>query len=86
MKDASNHIYHYLPLIGILLAGFVGMFYFSFDRSFQFVIMTAMSFSYVTWGVVHHYVHDDLHITVVLEYIAVAILGMTLVFSVLLRA
>lgn len=85
MKKVTNHIYHYIPLIGILLAGFVGMFYFSYDRTFQFVIITAMSLSYVTWGVVHHFVHDDLHISIIFEYIAIAVLGLVAVFSVLFR-
>jgi len=45
-----------------------------------------VAFGYVTWGVVHHYVHKDLYLEVVLEYIFVSILGLVLVFSLIIAA
>jgi hypothetical protein len=86
MKLLANHIFHYLPLIAILTIGLVGLIVFSYDRAFQFVIMTALSTAYITWGIIHHYIHDDLHFSIVLEYLTIAVLGMIIVFSVLFRA
>lgn len=86
MKDVSHHIAHYLPLIVVLFAGILGFFVFTYDKAFQGVIVVAVAASYVSWGLVHHFIHGDLNISVVIEYLAIAILGVTLVFSVLFRA
>ena len=66
-KKATSHIQHYLPLIGILLAGAYGVYYFSYDRAFQAAIVIAAANGYIAWGVIHHYLHRDLHLSVIFE-------------------
>jgi len=83
MKKLSKDISHYLPLIGIFLAGILGFFVFSYDRIFQTSIAVGMVVSYFVWGVVHHHVHDDLHMAVILEYLIFASLGLVLILSLL---
>ncbi len=85
-RKASRHIQHYLPLLGILLAGAFGVYYFSYDRAFQAAITSAVAAGYVVWGVIHHYLHRDLHLSVIIEYIVVATLGLVIVFSLLFTA
>ena len=85
-KKATKHVKHYLPLVGILFAGLLGFIAFSYDRAFQLIILTAVACAYVAWGLIHHYLHDDLHLFVIVEYIVVATLGLVIVFSLLLRA
>lgn len=85
MKKLSRDIQHYLPLVGILVAGLVGFLVFSYDRNFQAAIAVAVAVSYVVWGLVHHYIHKDLHTSVIVEYLAIAIVGLVAVFSVLFR-
>lgn len=85
-KKAVKHIQHYLPLLGLFTAGIIGFSVFSFDRSFQFFITLGVSFAYVTWGVVHHYLHKDLHLSVIIEYIIFAALGIFIMASVIFRA
>ncbi|KKS94748.1 MAG: hypothetical protein UV71_C0019G0007 [Microgenomates group bacterium GW2011_GWC1_43_13] len=85
MKSFTKHLSHYLTLFGILLAGFAGLILFSYDRNFQVAVAFALSLSYVAWGVSHHYLHKDLHIETFFEYLAVAVLGFIVIFSLIIR-
>lgn len=86
VKRASRQLQHYLPLVGILVAGLVGFVAFGYDKNFQAAIAVAAAISYVVWGLVHHHIHKDLHFSVVIEYVAIAIVGLVVLFSVLFRA
>ncbi|MFV1917581.1 MAG: hypothetical protein ACC618_03840, partial [Patescibacteria group bacterium] len=82
----TKDLQHYLPLVGILFVGGFGFFYFSYDRMFQAGIALSVAVSYFAWGLVHHYLHRDLHLSVVLEYIAISALGVMVIFSLLFTA
>lgn len=86
MRYITRHLSHYLPLVGILAAGVLGFLSFSYDKTFQAMIAVATAVAYVVWGVVHHHLHRDLHFSVFIEYIAVAGLGVVIIFSLLFRA
>ena len=86
MKQVTKHIQHYLPLFGILFIGGTGILLFSYDKKFQAACVVATALGYFVWGLVHHYLHRDLHLSVVLEYLAIAALGVVVVFSLLFRA
>ena len=81
MKSFVRDLPHYMLLIGILLAGFAGLTLFSYDRNFQIAVALATGISYVSWGLIHHHIHRDLHFEVFMEYLAVAILGTVILFS-----
>ncbi len=85
MKSFTKHLSHYMVLFGILLAAFAGLILFSYDKNFQVAIALALLLSYVAWGVTHHYLHRDLHIETVIEYLVVATLGFVLIFSMIVR-
>ena len=40
---------------------------------------------YIFWGIIHHNIHGDLRLSVFLEYVVIAVLGMVLLFSLLFR-
>lgn len=86
MKKTTKHLYHYLPLFGILGAGLAGFWLFSYDRNFQVAIVVATAMGYFSWGMVHHHIHKDLHLEVVLEYLAISALGVVLILALLMRA
>lgn len=86
MSSFVKHLPHYLTLFGILFAGFTGLVLFSYDKNFQLSIAVAAASAYVAWGIVHHILHKDFHFEIVLEYLAVAILGLTIIFSLIIRA
>ena len=85
MKRIAKHLPHYLPLLGIFALAVVAFLISSYDKAFLIGVSIAVATSYVAWGVVHHSIHRDLHISVVVEYMAVAALGLVIVFSLLLR-
>jgi len=86
MKEFTKHLPHYLSLFGILFAGFAGLILFSYDKNFQLSVAVAAAAAYVAWGVTHHVLHKDFHFEVFLEYLAVAILGLTIIFSLVIRS
>ena len=86
MKNISKHLSHYLSLAGILLVGGYGLIFFFWDMPLQIAIAVGVAGAYVTWGVVHHYLHRDLHISVVVEYILISTLGLLIILSLLGRA
>lgn len=81
-----QHLPHYLPLIGIFTAGILAFLVFSYDRQFQIGVALSLAAGHLVWGVVHHFLHDDLSPSVILEYIAVAIFGLVVLLSLILRA
>lgn len=85
MKAFLKDLSHYLVLFGILLAGFTGLILFSYDKSYQVAVSAALVLSYISWGIVHHYLHRDLQLETVIEYAVVAILGFVIIFSLIIR-
>jgi len=86
MRSFARHLPHYLSLFGILIAGFAGLILFSYDRNFQVSVAIATAASYVAWGIVHHWLYKDLHLETVIEYVAIAILGLVIIFSMIVRS
>ena len=86
MRNFAKHTSHYLPLLGILLLGVLAFALFSYDRGFQIAVSIAVALAYVAWGVRHHHLHRDLHLSVFIEYLIVASLGLVIVFSLIFRS
>jgi hypothetical protein len=84
-RKFSRHLPHYLPLIGIFTAGFLAFEIFSYDKYFQIGVIISIAFAHLTWGVVHHYIHKELSMDILIEYLAIALLGAAVVLSVILR-
>lgn len=85
MKAFTKDLSHYMVLFGILMAGFVGLVLFPYDKVFQIAVATGLATSYVSWGVAHHFLHNDLHLSIVVEYLTVAILGFVMIISMIIR-
>lgn len=81
-----RHFTHYASIFGIIAASLVGLTIFSYDKEFQSAIVVSSGISFFTWGLVHHHIHEDLHPKVIFEYLASAILGITILLSVIWRA
>lgn len=86
MRSFGKHLPHYLSLIGILVASFIGFFAFSYDKNFQAAVAISLAAGYVTWGLVHHWAHKDLYFDVFVEYLVFGILGMVFILSVIFRS
>ena len=81
MVKISKDIPHYLSLLLILALGLLAFLIFSSELAYQIAILILTSIAYVVWGLLHHYLHKDLYLGVVIEYIVVATLGLVIVFS-----
>lgn len=86
LKKITKHIAHFTPLIGVLVFTVVGFFLFSYDKTFQAVVIVSASVSYVVWGLIHHHLHDEVHLPVIIEYVSVAALGLVVGLSLIFNA
>lgn len=85
-KKHFKHLPHYIPLLGIFSAGALAFFFFSYDKQFQIGVALSVAAAHLTWGIVHHMMHKDFSPEIVLEYLAVSILGLAAIVSVILQA
>ena len=79
-KGLKDHMYYYLSLaIVILLGGFL-VFVSSpyIQLQILFTIITAVI--YITWGIIHHLLHHDLHTKIVVEYLLIGGLVVAVAF------
>ena len=83
IKDVSKHSAHYLSLLGLVLAALFGLMNFPYDKGFQSAIAVAAGVSFVVWGAVHHYLLEDHHPKILIEYVSIALLGVTILLSVI---
>lgn len=89
MKNPHNYkktvIYHYASLILILLLGLI-MFYLNIGfPNRQLLVIILISFFYVMWGIIHHFLQGDLHPKIVVEYILIAIIAIMLLRGAIIR-
>lgn len=71
----------YYALLGIVLvSGFVLFLYFMAYPQLQMATVILTSFFYVGFALLHQYLHSDLSIKVVIEYVLIASLGITIVY------
>jgi len=75
----KQHLFYYFSLAFIVLVGFVTPAYLSGQKTMQLIILVFTACFYVIWGVVHHMIHHSFSIKIVLEYIAIAVLGISLI-------
>lgn len=85
LSDIKEHAWHYLTLFFILLVGGIAFFYFRRYPQAQIISIFLTTSFYVIWGAVHHYLEGDLHLRVILEYLAIAFLGFLILWSVVNR-
>lgn len=84
-EDIKEHLGHYLILLFILSFGALIFWYFQRYPQAQIVSVFLTASFFVLWGVIHHNLEGDLHIRIILEYLAVALLGFLVLFTVINR-
>lgn len=81
-KKLKNHEYYYLSLFLILFFGFL-LAFLSSDKQFQMLVIVVTSFSYVGWGILHHYLYHELSPKIMVEYVLIGAFGATVIFFLL---
>lgn len=84
-KDIREHLGHYLVLLFILSFGAFAFVYFQRFPQSQIVSLFLTASFYVLWGIIHHYLEGDLHLRIIFEYLAVALLGFLILWSIINR-
>lgn len=77
----KKHLYDRMVFMIILLLGLILFFYFNFNRTYQLLVIFAMITFYLVWGILHHLRDKTLDTEIFLEYLAVTIIAIVLIFS-----
>ena len=81
-----NKLKHYIPLLGLFILGVIGFWLFPQNKTIQVILASAIALGYIFWGTIHHVIHKDISTEVLIEYFLIAIIGMTLMLSIILRS
>lgn len=79
----KHHHWYYFFLFLIFLAAILVMSLFNYNKSVQIAILLFISICYVVLGVIHHTIHHTITIRIMIEYIAIAVLGISIILFVL---
>lgn len=78
----KKHVLYYISLATLLCIGFGLPVFFAGQKNIQLMILILTAFLYTVWGVSHHVIHHSFSIKIMLEYIAIAILGVSILLFV----
>lgn len=78
IANFKQHLWYYIVTIIIFSCGLVLIALNSHDAKLQAMLIPMTATCYFLWSLSHHYVHHELHLWVVIEYILFAMLGIVL--------
>ncbi len=78
IQDIRKHIWYYSSTLLIFGLGLALITLNSQSSKLQALIITMTATCYFIWSLLHHYVHHELHVRLVIEYILIACLGVVL--------
>ncbi|MBU4210542.1 hypothetical protein KKC08_04660 [Patescibacteria group bacterium] len=73
LKDLKKNPFEFILLFLILLTGALFFLYFSFNSHYQRRVIYATGAAYCFWSLIHHYRRGDLQLSIVVEYILIAL-------------
>lgn len=73
----TRHLLYYLSFIAVMVLGFSLLFFVNGQKQLQMSIMILTAFFYVVLGVFHHFLHHSFSLSIMLEYIAIAVLSIS---------
>lgn len=79
----KHHHWYYIFLLIIFAAAIIVISAFRADKTMQAAILVLISICYVILGIIHHVVHHTITTRIVIEYIAIAVLGTSVILFVL---
>ncbi len=79
-KKKYKNIGYYFSLIGLLLLGFLLVYFASPNRELQMLAFTITALFYVSWGILHHKINNELTVRIVVEYVLIGCFGMSIMF------
>ncbi len=79
-KKSNNYIGYYISLLGLLILGFLLVYFASPNKQLQMFVFTITTVFYVFWGILHHRINHDLTLKIVVEYILIGCFGISIMF------
>ena len=83
-QEIRQKPFEYLFLLSIFIFGLSGFVYFSHLPSIQRRVIYLTGASYLFWSLLHHYRRGDLVLSIVLEYLIVALFAFILISATLI--
>ena len=81
MKKQHNWYYLFLFLIFVAAVSVISIF--NYNKGLQVAILLFVSICYAVLGIIHHVTHHTITTKIVIEYIAIAVLGISVTLFVL---
>ncbi len=81
-SDLKKHPFHYSVLVVFMLIHAVAFFALPQLLAYRHVLVISAVFWYLLWATIHHYLLDDLDVTLVLEYVLIGVICIALVWTV----
>lgn len=78
-----GHKGYYFSLLSILFLGISLVFGLSYDRKLQILAVFITAFCYLILGIMHHLVHHDLTVRIVVEYVLIVCVGILIYLFIL---
>ena len=78
-----KHIWHYSVLIILLILGFGFASSLHGNTNYQLEIVSITALFYILWGILHQALHHNFSFKIMLEYFAVGILGVSIIYFVI---
>lgn len=78
MTNIRRHLWYYSVTVLIFTLGLILIALNGSDNRLQALLITMTATCYFLWSLLHHYIHHELHLWVVIEYILFASLGIVL--------
>ena len=83
LREIKKYPFDFVILGAILIIAVIAFFLFSYDSHFQRRIIYLTSFAYLAWSLFHHYRKGDLHLSIIIEYLALILLAIVITSSTL---
>jgi len=83
-KEISQKPWEYISLLIIFILSVFAFYFFSFDPHSQRRVIYTAAGVYFLWSLYHHYKRGDLHASIVIEYLVIALFGIILISGTLL--
>lgn len=77
-KEIKQKPFEYLALASVFLIGLIVYFFADISSHTQRLVVYFMAACYFFWSIIHHYRRGDLSISIVVEYLVMALLGIVL--------
>ncbi|HSW96208.1 MAG TPA: hypothetical protein VLF89_00115 [Candidatus Saccharimonadales bacterium] len=79
----KQHNWYYIFLFLIFVATIIVISLLNYNKTLQIAVLILTSLFYVILGIIHHAIHHTITVKIVIEYIAIAVLGISIILFVL---